>query len=178
MSERTGNRRIDRILSSGYGEGLSQLDISEVRRRRDECLAERDYLSLLRRLVQGRLDILRAESARRERGGDPGSLVEELSKILSQDAAHSSSRGEAVKVPVPEEEMALARRRVERLIADATISDAPSLSDEELRDFIELLTKEEREVSSNRAAVIDVHDRLQEELKRRFKEDLSQISTS
>ena len=35
--------------------------------------------------------------------------------------------------------------------------------------------REERRVSSDRAAVIRVHDRLQEELKRRYRDDPSQI---
>ena len=178
MSEAGGNRRIDRILSPGYGEGLQALALDEVRRRRDESLAEREYLSLLRRLLQGRLDILRGEAARREEGGDPAPLLEKLSDILGSDAMRAGSRGELVRVPIPEEEMTLARRRVERLIADATISDAPSLSDDDLSRFTEVLEREERTVSDLRSEVITVHDRLQEELKRRYKEDLSQISTS
>ena len=177
MSEPSGNRRIDRILSPGYGEGLQALPLNEVKRRRDECLAEREYLSLLRRLLQGRLDILRAEAARRQQGGDPGPLLEQLSDILGAEES-SASRGEVVRMAVPEDEMTLARRRVERLIADTTISDAPSLSDDELSEIIDVLEREEREVSDRRSDVIGLHDRLQEELKRRYKEDLSQISTS
>ena len=177
VSETRGNRRIDRILSPGYAEGLETLELDELRRRRDECLAEREYLSLLRRFLQGRLDILRAEAIRREEGGDPAPLLDQLSDILGSDSS-SASRGELVRVSVPEEEMTLARRRVERLIADATISDAPSLPDDELQSFTAVLEREEREVSDRRSQVIGIHDRLQEELKRRYKEDLSQITTS
>ena len=66
MSQRQGgHRRIDRILDPAYAENLASLDLAEVKRRRDECLAEREYQSLLRRLVQGRLDIVRAERNRR-----------------------------------------------------------------------------------------------------------------
>jgi len=63
-----GHRRIDRVLSPAFVENLPDLSLAEVKQRRDEALAEREYLSLLRRLVHGRLDILRAEAARRGRG--------------------------------------------------------------------------------------------------------------
>jgi len=176
VSERKGGkRRIDRLLAPAYGENLGELPLSEVKRRRDESLAEREYQSLLRRLVQGRLDILRAEQARRDSGEEEGSLVENLVAALASDGpAGGSSRGEALRLTVPPEEMTLARRRVEQLVADTTISDPRSLTDDELQQAATRLAEEERTVSADRAAVIGVHDRLQEELKRRYKKDPSE----
>jgi hypothetical protein len=63
-----GRRRVDRILASGYAEDIGTLELDEVRSRRDECLAEREYLSYLRRLLHGRLEILRAEAQARKDG--------------------------------------------------------------------------------------------------------------
>ena len=174
MSDEGGNRRIDRIMREGFAEGLAGLDLEEVRRRRDECLAEREYLSLLRRLVQGRAEILKAEIERRGDGGQ-GSLVDRLSTILAPEASRGPSRGEALRVELPEEEMLLVRRRLERLVADASISDPGALDDEALGRAVELLAKEELEVSESRSAVIAVLDRLQDELKRRYKDDVSQV---
>ena len=54
MADETGNRRIDRIQRADYAQGLEELSLDDVRDRRDECRAELEYLSLLRRLVQGR----------------------------------------------------------------------------------------------------------------------------
>ena len=70
------------------------------------------------------------------------------------------------------------RRRIERLVSDASISNPPGLSEEDLTRSERRLTEEERMVSKARIAVMAVHDRLQDELKRRYKEDLSQITTS
>src|SRR3954469_7887438 len=109
-----GNRRLDRITAPGFTDGLQDLSLADLRARRDECLAEREYLSLLRRLVQGRAEILRAEVERRG-GDDRGPLVDRLPEILSAEP-QGPSRGEAVRVSVPEEEMLLARRRIERLV--------------------------------------------------------------
>jgi hypothetical protein len=174
MGQPGGNRRIDRILSPEFVAGLSGLELDELRRRRDECFAEREYLSLLRRLVQGRAEILRAEVERRGRGGGEGSLVGALSTILAADA-QGPSRGEAVKVGLPEEEMLLARRRVERLVADAGLSDPGALDDERLGEAVELLLREEREVSEARAGVLRAMDTIQEELKRRYRDDPSLV---
>jgi hypothetical protein len=171
VSEHPGNRRIDRIRAAGYAEDLGALPLADLRGRRDECLAEREYLSLLRRLVQGRAEILRAELDTRGSGEDRGPLVDRLAQILAGDEPKSGARGEAVKVGLPEDEMLLARRRVERLVADAGISDPSALDDERLAKAVDLLVAEEREVSSARADVIRVLDIVQLELKRRYRGD-------
>jgi hypothetical protein len=166
-----GHRRIDRIRDPAYLDGLADRDLEEIRVLRDECLAEREYLSLLRRLVQGRAEILKAELSSR-RSGDDRPLVDRLSEILASDEP-TTSRGEAMHVTLPEEEMLLARRRIERLVADAGISDPTALEDTRLEEAIELLGIEEHEVSTQRSDVLRVLDALQDELKRRYKEDPS-----
>ncbi len=169
-------RRIDRIRDPAFVEGLEELSLEELRARRDECLAEREYLSFLRRLVQGRAEILRAELERRASGGGDGSLVERLAEILSSEP-QGPARGEAVKIGLPDEEVLLARRRVERVVSDAAISDPTKLDDEHLAEAADLLVREEREVSRTRAEVIAVLDRLQDELKRRYREDPTRVLT-
>jgi hypothetical protein len=176
VSDPGGHRRIDRILRPDYVEGLEDLPLEELRTRRDECLAEREYLSLLRRLVQGRAEILMAELERRGGGGVDEPLVERLSTILAGEG-HGPARGEAVRVGVPEEETLLARRRVERLVADAGLSDPGALDDARLGDAVEVLEREEHELSESRSAVIGVLDRLQDELKRRYKDDPTLVLT-
>ena len=169
--QKTGNRRIDRIRDHGYVEGIDSLSLDDLRARRDECLAEREYLSLLRRLVQGRAEILRAELHARGSGEDEGPLIDRLATILAGDERQAPARGEAVKVGLPEEELLLARRRIERLVSDAGISDPSSLDDANLASAVDLLATEEREVSAARSDVIRVLDTLQDELKRRYRED-------
>jgi hypothetical protein len=166
-----GNRRIDRIREPSYLDGIEALTLEDVRARRDECMAEREYLSLLRRLLQGRVEILGAELASRGTDEDR-SLVERLTEILASDEP-VTSRGEAMRVSPPEEEMLLARRRVERLVADAGISDPASLDDARLTEAVEVLAAEEREVSAQRRDVLRILDAVQDELKRRYKEDPS-----
>jgi RsiG-like len=165
------NRRIDRIREPSYLDSIDTKPLDDVRALRDECTAEREYLSLLRRLVQGRAEILKAELASRG-SDDDRPLVDRLSEILASDEP-ATSRGEAMHVTLPEEEMLLARRRIERLVADAGISDPTELDDARLEGAIELLGVEEHEVSEQRTDVLRVLDALQDELKRRYKEDPS-----
>jgi hypothetical protein len=173
MSDHPANRRIDKIRDPSFVEGLGGLELEELRSRRDDCLAEREYLSLLRRLLQGRAEILKAEAEGRETG-EEAPLVDRLVEILAEDEDHPvTSRGEAVRVAVPEEEMLLARRRVERLASDSGLSDPSVLSDEALGAAIDALVAEEHRVSESRRAVMDILDELQDELKRRYKDDPS-----
>lgn len=171
MSEQ-GHRRIDRIRDPAFVEDLEALSLEQLRARRDECLAEREYLSFLRRLLQGRAEILRAELERRSGRGGDGSLVERLAEILAGEA-QGPARGEAVRVSIPEEEVLHARRRIERLVTDAAISDPSGLDDERLAEVADRLVAEEQEISRVRGEVIAVLDRLQGELKRRYREDPS-----
>ena len=205
MSKRQGgHRRIDRVLAPEYGQNLSELSLPEVKGRRDESLAEREYQPLRpgvlkSRLLQrgthgddGAVPILsipaiqrfsqplpsyrsRAEQTRRAAGEEEGSLVENVISALAADGPSGGpSRGEALRLTIPPEEMALARRRVEQLVADTSISDPRSLTDEELEEAAAKLSEEEGKVSSDRSAVIAVHDLLQAELKRRYKKDPSE----
>ena len=166
-----GKRRIDKVLAEDFSSDLGSLEMDELRARRDLSRAERDYLSFLRRLLQGRRDILRDELRRRETGAEVGSLVERITAVLSE-GSRGSSRGEAVMVSLPDEEVTLARRRIERLLSDARLSDLERLSDDDLRETIERIEGEERSVSEVRGRVLGVHDRLQGELKRRFRTQL------
>lgn len=172
MDDHPANRRIDRIRDPAFLQALHELPLDQLRERRDDCLAEREYLSLLRRLLQGRAEILRAELDGRAAGEDRSDLIDRLTTILSDDDHHPvTSRGEAVRVVVPGEEMLLARRRVERLASDVGISDPTSLDDGALGDAIERLAIEEHNVSDARLQVIGILDTLQDELKRRYKDD-------
>jgi len=165
-------RRIDRVLDPAFLQGLETLSLEELRGRRDDCMAEREYLSLLRRLVQGRLEILRAEQEGRRGGGDVAPVLDRLPEILATDEG-GDARGEAVRVGLPDDEMALARRRVERLVADAGVSDPSTLDDVPLSEAAERFSDEERELSASRHAVITVLDQVLDELKRRYKDDPS-----
>jgi hypothetical protein len=132
-----GQRRIDRVLDPGFTEGVDRLGLPELRARREE--AEETDVSYLRRLLQGRLDILRAELVRRSAGADQD--VAGLPAILSDDAPGTFSAVPPVQVPSRAGEH---RRRVERLVSDESIARLPELDVEELTRAVEVLAREEK----------------------------------
>ncbi|HEY0871271.1 MAG TPA: aerial mycelium formation protein, partial [Acidothermaceae bacterium] len=70
------------MLSEGYLDGLASLPLSEVRELRDQAEQEEADLSYLRRMLQGRVDIINAELPRR-RGDAGGSIIDQLPRILA-----------------------------------------------------------------------------------------------
>ena len=56
-----GRRRVDRVLGPGFLDDLDSLTLQELRERRHDAEQEDADLSYIRRLLQGRLDIIRAE---------------------------------------------------------------------------------------------------------------------
>ena len=60
-----GRRRIDLVLAEDFLVGIDSVDLDDVRGRRREAEQEDADLSYIRRMLQGRMDILRAELSRR-----------------------------------------------------------------------------------------------------------------
>jgi hypothetical protein len=171
----TSSVRNSEILEPGFLEELEGLPTAEIRRRRDLAHAEREFQSYLRRIVQVRLDILQAERERRRSGAAPGHIVDRLTKVLAEGPPRTS-RGEALRFSLSAEEMEDADRRVEEILGSMAEVPAENISDEQLEETLGVLRAEERSVSSSRLTIFRVHDVLQDELKRRYREDPSIVT--
>jgi hypothetical protein len=162
-----GNRRIDRVLSDEFVSGLDQLSLDELRERRRDAEQEETDLSYLRRLLQGRLDILRAELARRD--GQETDLVQALPRILA-DEANDGPRGLGRHIAAEPSRADMHRRHVEALVADVDLSNPSAHDDAQLRHVLGQLEAEERTVSESRRAVQKAMDALTAEVTRRYRE--------
>ena len=78
-------RRLDRVLEPGYLDGLADRPVEEVSAMKGECTDLETEVSFVRRLAQGRIDILDAERDRRASGGSLEDLIGSLSKILADE---------------------------------------------------------------------------------------------
>ena len=169
-----GNRRIDRVLAEDYLSGLREVPLAELREMRAEAEQEEVDLSYIRRLLQGRLDVIAAE--RKRRGGDgSGSIVDDLASILADEprgTAHGLGRHSALEPSRADEH----RRYVERLVADVDLSDVPARTDAELDDAVTALTAAEQELSAKRRAVQGVMDACSAEITRRYREGEADVS--
>ena len=169
-----GNRRIDRVLSADYLKGLSARSLEEVRAMRADAEQEEVDLSYLRRLLQGRVDILRAELARRA-GTSTSSLVEDLPKILADDG-RGGARGMGRHAALEPSRADAHRRYVETLVADVELSDVAALPVEELERALGLFEREERDVSDQRRRVQQVMDACTAEIARRYRDGEADVS--
>ena len=174
-SPRPGNRRIDRVLADDYLDGLRDLPLSEVRARRAEAEQEEVDLSYLRRMVQGRLDVLRAELNRRD-GTGTGGLVEGLAGILA-DEPRAPARGLGRHSTVQPSRADSHRRYVEALVADVGLSDVSARSTDELAHALRTLSEEEQGLSAKRRQVQVVMDALSAEITRRYRDGEADVDT-
>jgi len=163
-----GRRRIDRVLAPDYVADLRKLDLTEVRARRDDAAQEETDLSYLRRLLHGRIDIVKAEQRRRVEGGS-ASVVERLVEILADNAVGPAPAGSGRHHPLEPSRAEAHRRHVEALVSDADLSDVTSLPDERLDLALRTYVAEEASVSQRRREVQQVVDALNDEIAGRYR---------
>ena len=166
-----GRRRIDRVLGDDFATDLSDLDLDEVRSRRRDAEQEEADLSYVRRMLQGRSDILRAELSRRAGGGEK--IVDTLSHVLSESARSDHGLGRYLRVePSRVDEH---RRLVEQVVADVGISDVAHQTDEEMRAALDRLEQFEHAISEDRRRVQHVMDQLTNEIAQRYKNGAASV---
>ena len=161
-------RRLDRVLEPAYLEGLADRTVDELAAMKTECVDLETEVSFVRRLAQGRIDILDAERDRRANGGAFEDLIGSLAKILADEGprptpsqAHLPQR----MAPSPAIEWT---RGMEPLVGDSTLVRLPDLTDAELADAREQLSALEREVSGKRRSLHEVLHTLEIELAERM----------
>lgn len=155
---------------------LTALGLPELRAVRRDARRDEADLSYVRRLLQGRIDILRAELARRSPPGTapagvlpPGpSFVERLSEILTDAPARyrSSARHVTVGTPQGEEYRLLAAE----MLAEIELSDLGARTDTELRAALGRLERYEQEASRRRQLLQRTADECSAEIARRYRD--------
>jgi len=168
-----GRRRIDRVLAPDFLQGLPDLPLEDLRTRRGEADQEEVDLSYARRLIQGRLDILRAEQDRRQGIGPlvgaprtDEAIVEALKRILADD--HRQDHGLGRHMATEPSRVGEHRREAERAVADVGGSNHAAMTDVQLGEAISYLEDIEARVSRSRRRVQGVVDLLTEEIARRY----------
>jgi hypothetical protein len=172
-----GRRPIDRVLAPGFADAVRDLDFHELRARRSLAEQEEVDLSYARRLLQGRLDLLRAEQAQRATardGVDAGArtddeIVRDLAAVLADDGPRSD-HGLGRHLTTDPSRVGEHRRAAEQAVDDVAASDPSSLDEQALTAAVAHLAELERAVSESRHRVQAVMDVLTAEVARRYRE--------
>lgn len=156
------------VLEPGYVEGLSNLDLNEVRRRRDTAEDVETQISYYRRLLHGRMDLLDFELRRRS-GDEERSILEALPEILASGMILGSEPNLRHIETMPPLPTTTGRRLIDKILDDGVLTSLPELSEEDLSEAIERLREVETELSSQRRRLHEVIDRLQDEMVSRYR---------
>jgi len=163
---------LQQLLDPGYLGDLRSRSMEQLRAMRSECQSVETGLSLLRRLVQGRLDIVGLELARRAEGGDPAdlpALIARLPEVLSERTT-SPGVGRLPQVMAPGELPVELEAELDGIVGAGQMADLPALTDDELHGIAESLGAYERRVSDHRRSLFGCIDAIQAEITRRYRE--------
>lgn len=166
----TPRRRVDRFLDPAYLTAVGSTSIGELRDMRDECEEFEAEVSYARRLLQGKLDILRHEIDRRQQGGEAGleALIQKLPTILADEGGTGGSgRHTRILLPKAAEKR---RREIERFASEDTLAHLDVVSIEELTEVVDRLAEAEAKASLERRQMLEVLDRIASEMVRRYRE--------
>jgi hypothetical protein len=162
------------VLAPEFIQDLAEVDDEELLSRQSQAVQEEADLSYVRRLVQGRLDQLRAEVRQRghaagQRAGAGTRTDEELVAMLA--SALAEPRPPATRsgryIDAEPSEPAGRRREIEKVAGDIELSDPSGLSDAALTSAVDRLAELEERASVLRRRVQQVADALEEAMSAR-----------
>jgi hypothetical protein len=165
---------LDVVTDPSFLSDLDSREMDELRAVRSRCQSLENSLSYVRRLIQGRVDIVGGELQRRREGGETGDtsdLIGRLPDILSEGSRVTGGPG-SVRPPhslSPDPDVtAQLESMLEDIIAGATLGSVSEISDEALSGSLTKLNSLEDEVSESRRRLHDVIDTVQAEVTRRY----------
>ncbi|CAM5615103.1 ABC transporter substrate-binding protein OS=Streptomyces cyaneofuscatus OX=66883 GN=G3I52_22115 PE=4 SV=1 [Streptomyces cyaneofuscatus] len=161
---------------AGAGVGVGGLRLPELRTLRRDAQRDEADLSYVRRLVQGRIDILRAELARRRDPQAPvpeAPVVDRLSEILADAPSRHRTSARHVTLTTPRGDEF--RRLAAENLAEVELSDLAARTDEELHDAMGRLVRYERQVSRRRHELQRTTDDCSAEIARRYRDGEAQV---
>ena len=169
-----GGAAVDELLDPAFLDAAVQRPMGEVRQLRRTAEQEEVNLSYTRRVLQGRLDIVRRELQRRAEH-DGRSLVDLLPEILAEKGrgpAHGLGRHQTVQPQAPEEYESW----VNSLTKGVDMSAIAELTDSKLERAARALAAAEKGLSERRRGVQQVMDALAAELGRRYRDGEADVA--
>ncbi len=169
---------IDEVLSAADGADLGSMEMTELRVMRSQAAALEADVSLVRRVAQGRLDILGHERQRRV-GETPNSAPDlsgvlfDLPDILTDRRTSGNVSGlpdRVVRVGEPGAAAAEMFEKLDGLASSSELAAVESASDADIAAMAGRLRNFEDELSESRRSLHGVIDAAQAEIARRYRD--------
>ena len=155
---------LQRLLDPAFVADIGTRTTEDLRAMKADAAGVENALSYLRRLAQGRVEILQAEQERRARGGSVADLVNDLPRILSDEPPRPAAANTRLAEPAePAVELHWPDGR-EALVTDVTLANLPLLSAQELAESFARVDAFERELSGLRRELHGVIDVIETEI--------------
>jgi hypothetical protein len=147
---------------------LSTTPMDELRGLRRSWQIVEDCTSLMRRMAQGRMEIVQAELGRRHTGADPSTVAQLVASLP-----------DVLEVQVPSGPTRLVHHHgnfddpdllaeIDAVCDAATLTDLPGLADDRLQGLLDDLRGLETSLSDRRKASFVALERLADEIGRRY----------
>ncbi|MEV6395660.1 ABC transporter substrate-binding protein [Streptomyces sp. NPDC051907] len=159
------------VLPEHTQHDLAALRLPELRTLRRDSQRDEADLSYVRRLLQGRIDILRAELAGRADPETP--VVDRLSEILADAPSRHRTSARHVTLSTPRGEEY--RRLAAEMLSEVELSDLEARTDDELHAAMGRLVRYEQQVSRRRQQLQRTTDDCSGEIARRYREGEAQV---
>jgi len=165
---------LDVVTDPSFLSDLESREMDELRALRSRCQSLENSLSYVRRLIQGRVDIVGGELQRRREGGEDGNISELIGRLPDILSEGSRSTGGPASVRPPHslepdaEVTAKLEAKLEGVISAADLGSVAELDEAALGAALNGLNGLEEDVSANRRKMHEVIDALQTEVTRRY----------
>ena len=163
---------LTRVLDPHYLDGMPERDLDEIREMRTECEQTETAVSFLRRMAQGRLDLIHAYLDRRNHSelSDLREFVEELPSIIAAGPPPKTGParifgGSRLPDPYPED----LSIELDAILGAEQMSELESLEGSELQSIADELATLEKRLSQQRRSLHEEIDRIQAEIVSRYK---------
>lgn len=168
MTVNDSRRRIDRVLQPEFVTDLQDIELPELRERRDTTEDVESQVSFYRRLLHGRMDLLDFE-LRRRAGTEERTLLEALPEILAKGMILGNEPTLRYIEVMPQLPELTGKRLIDKIMDDGVLARLPDLTAEEIAEALEELREFESQLSLQRKQLFLVIDQIQEEIVGRYR---------
>lgn len=167
------------VTDPEYIADLAAQDIGTIRAKRQQCQDLENALSYVRRLLHGRLDIVRSELEQRRSGAEPADLDSIVGRL--PDLLAEGSRTESLPRPpqdfTPDDAAEAMVAELDDAVPPSRLAELPRMDLDAIAELAEALAAREADISSGRTALHQVIDTLSEEIIRRYQSGAASVDS-